>query len=83
MRAFHNIGEFFKILHEQTPAGDKAWIGTGALTSGALALSDWAAVVGILVGAVTIIATVQRIVIAHEEYKYRKAQREKGETSPS
>lgn len=81
MKTLHNIGDFFKILNEQTPAGDKAWIGTGALTSGALALSDWAAIVGILVGAVTIIATVQRIVIAHDEYKYRKEQREKGGVS--
>lgn len=73
---FRGVGDFFKILHEQTPWGDRAWIGTGYATSGTLAFSDWAGIVGILVGIVTVAATVQRMFIAHEEYRYRKQQRE-------
>lgn len=70
------IGEFFRILHEQTPAGDKAIIGTGGVISGSLMLSDWAAIVGILVGVVTIAATVQRMFIAHEELQARSRNRD-------
>lgn len=70
------VAEFFAILRSDTPFHDKVLIWSGAVATPALTYSHITAIIGWLVGIVTIVFTVIRIIISLEELRDRRKRRE-------
>ncbi len=73
--ALSTLVEFWHILWNDTPLHDRYLIGGGWFATPALTLSHITAVIGWVVGIVTIIFTVIRIIISLEELRDRRQQR--------
>lgn len=69
---------FFTVLNEVTPRCDKIMPLVGGTVATILTLGNVQVAIGILVGALTLIAAAQRVVIGHIEMKEKLRAQEKG-----